>query len=430
MTRLSVALDATVLAELMLLRAHSGIGRAVTEIITKLQWDERIELTLSGACSPDPAGTPLALADLRAQRNWPVPVDDPHHRRLPVALHTRVYNGYRRRGAEQAPSAMALRAAWKMLKVVDTTPRPAPRRSIFHSSFLPLAPPQHTGGGRRLLSIWDLIPLSDPETGAVPALLAQSRALLASLTPSDHIVVNSRHVAQDVVRHVDVDPASVHVVHLAADPSFGRAADRDIATARAFVGVIGPRYILAVASVQPRKNLPLLIRAFGLLARTLGDDETELVILGQDWVDPRSTRTSLRDHADLAGRIHRIERIPEAHIAGLYAGAAAFVFPSRFEGFGLPLVEALAAGAPILAANASTAPEILGGAGVLVEPDDHVTLARELKRVLEDDPWRATLSGRSLERAKAFSWERSASTLADVYLEVANDSPQGVGLVR
>jgi glycosyltransferase involved in cell wall biosynthesis len=184
-----------------------------------------------------------------------------------------------------------------------------------------------------------------------------------------------------------------------------------VAPALARAGVWGP-FLLAVGSVQPRKNLVRLVEAFGALHRTRPD--LQLVIVGPSgfrsrWVKETIVRRGMADAVRLLGYV------PEEDLVGLYNAAIAMVYPSVYEGFGLPVVEAMACGRPVIAANTSSLPEVAGDAAILVDPFDVSALHAAMLRIVTDARQAEELGARGLARSVQFSWPRTAAAALAAY---------------
>lgn len=184
----------------------------------------------------------------------------------------------------------------------------------------------------------------------------------------------------------------------------------------------GKRYLLYVGGISPHKNLDSLISAFARVVREPGHSDVRLLLVGDDAGD--AFRTC---HEELSGQIERLSLgesveflgyVPDDDLVHLYGAAQAFVLPSFLEGFGLPVVEAMSCGAAVLASDRGSLPEVLDGAGHLFDPSDVESIADALRRVLSDDSYRGELRARSVRRAGAFSWERSARQLIDLFHEI------------
>jgi glycosyltransferase involved in cell wall biosynthesis len=186
--------------------------------------------------------------------------------------------------------------------------------------------------------------------------------------------------------------------------------DEDVAAVRSTFGLRGP-YVLSVGTLEPRKNLPGLLEAFAALGR----DDLTLVVAGPaGWgeaLEPSAAR--------LGDRVRLTGFVSEAQKAALYQGAAVFCYPSFWEGFGLPVLEAMAQGCPVVTSAGTATEETAGGAAELVDPNDTAALAAALARVLEDPARADTLRSRGLARARECTWERTAALVAAAYDEVA-----------
>src|SRR5450631_2524684 len=180
---------------------------------------------------------------------------------------------------------------------------------------------------------------------------------------------------------------------------------------RARYGIARP-YILTVGTLEPRKNLPLLLRAFDRLRAKVDSPagELDLVTVGaKGWRD-RELRAELALRL-ASGRVHLLGYVPEEDLVALYGGAVAMAYPSHFEGFGLPVIEAMACGTPVVATDVEALHEVSGGAAILVPPGDDQALAAEIARLAEDPGARRAARQRGLARAATFSWEATAERL-------------------
>lgn len=175
------------------------------------------------------------------------------------------------------------------------------------------------------------------------------------------------------------------------------------------------RYLLALGTVEPRKNLPRLVRAFDAVAAA--DPDLGLVIAGADG--PDSDRlTAAVEACTASGRVRRLGYVSIEERRDLLAGASVFAYPSLYEGFGLPPLEAMAVGVPVLAADTGSLPEVLGDAAVLVDPEDVDGIAGGLHQLLNDEALRLELVARGRERSKSFDWDATAARLVELYREL------------
>lgn len=236
-----------------------------------------------------------------------------------------------------------------------------------------------------------------------------------------HVIASSESTRKDVLKYVGVPENRVSVVHLAADES--RYFPRDRVAAQGKVrGKYGirPPYVLYISRIEhPGKNHVRLIRAFDR-AKRAGGLPHQLVLAGSDWgraadVHREADTSASRDSIVFTGFAAE-QDLPE-----LYAGADAFVFPSLFEGFGIPLIEAMACGIPVACSNVSSIPEVAGEAALLFDPYDEVSIEQALAKLLTDRGLQQELVRRGLERSKAFSWRNTATQTAETLRRVVQE---------
>jgi glycosyltransferase involved in cell wall biosynthesis len=175
-------------------------------------------------------------------------------------------------------------------------------------------------------------------------------------------------------------------------------------------------FLLYVGNIKPHKNLERLIDAFGRV-RAAGLDELRLVIIGDEISRYPAMRQAVHRH-QLDKYVRFLGFQPYETLAGFYRLARAFVFPSLYEGFGLPPLEAMACGTPVVTSNVSSLPEIAGGAALLVDPYDTASIAEGITRAVTDEPLRQQLAQRGLARARDFSWAQSVAATHRIYMEV------------
>jgi glycosyltransferase involved in cell wall biosynthesis len=237
--------------------------------------------------------------------------------------------------------------------------------------------------------------------------------LRAAARRADAILVPSESTADDVIRGSSVDPTRVHVTPLA--PSFAATGeDPDVALER--LGVRKP-FVLSVGTLEPRKNLIRLVRAYRQVAP---DVPHALVLAGPTgW---HATELEAELSRPGPGTIVRAGRVDGGQLTALYRSADAFAYVSLYEGFGLPVVEAMSAGAPVVASNTSSIPEVAGDAALLVDPEDVGAIADALARVLSDPELADDLRRRGREHAAGYTWDRTARATLDVYRQVTGAS--------
>lgn len=268
------------------------------------------------------------------------------------------------------------------------------------------APPRR--GAPYVLTVHDLQPLEQRATHGPLKRAYLAAVLPRSVRAARRVAVPSQFVRQSLLTRLDADPQHVVVIPhgVATHPSPTAA---DVLAAR--YQLDGP-IVLYPAITYPHKNHTVLVDAF---ARVVADHPGALLVLTggtgaeEDHLAAQIERLHLRD------RVRRTGRIPAADVAGLYRAATVVAVPSRYEGFGLPAAEALAYGAALVAAEATALPEVVGDAGVLVDPDDPSAWAAALRHLLDTPGERERLAEMGLQQAQRYSWAANATALADLY---------------
>jgi glycosyltransferase involved in cell wall biosynthesis len=280
----------------------------------------------------------------------------------------------------------------------------------------PAGVPRVRKGQRLVVTVHDLAFEHFPEAFPPRWLRLYRAGLTAAVRRADAIVTPSRATADDVIARSGVAASRVHVTPLAAFEATGTPADADELASR---GVRAP-YVLFVGTLEPRKNLDRVIDAYRRLAAD-GLPHTLVVNGPVGWGTP----VPGRDRAGAgAGRIVWTDGLHEPALDALYRGADAFDYPSLYEGFGLPVLEALARGVPVVTSTTSSLPEVAGDAAVLVDPTDVVAITEGLRRVLTDEALRADLAQRGPAQAARFSWAATARATLDVYRVALGADPR------
>lgn len=270
--------------------------------------------------------------------------------------------------------------------------------------------------GPLVLSIHDLSCFDHPEMHPEERVRLMQRDLPGAIERADQIIVISQATGQALQRWFGVAPARINLTYLAADARYHPRAGVLLQATLARFGLVPGEYVLSVGTLEPRKNLPALFAAHAGLPEALRQ-RFPLVVAGmRGWHQAEALNAS--SAAMARGELRLLGYVPDAAVPDLYAGAAAFAYPSRYEGFGLPPLEAMASGVPVITSNRTSLPEVVGSAGLMVDPDDVDGLREGLRRLLEDRVFAATLGEAGRLRSRSFSWERCARETQAVYAKV------------
>jgi glycosyltransferase involved in cell wall biosynthesis len=283
---------------------------------------------------------------------------------------------------------------------------------LLHSpDFIPPAFGYH----RSVITVHDLNFLYYPQFLTAESRRYYNGQIEWAVRRADHILADSHATKTDLVSTLSVEPEKVTVVHLAADPTYHPLADEEARDVAAKYG-LGPGYLLFVGTLEPRKNLPGLIQAYRLLREGRTTDEPLVLVGGKGWL-----YEEIFEHVEalhLTEHVRFLHNVPNADLPGLYSAAGLLTTPSFYEGFGLPALEAMTFGTPVVVSDRASLPEVVGEAGLLVNPDDTEDIARALGRVLTEEPLRARMRERGLAQAARFTWDEAARQTLAVYHDV------------
>lgn len=366
-----VALDAT-----PLVGARSGVGRFVAELAAALGARPDVEL----------AGWVASTRALVARRDRPLVEGlDVGWFPLPAVVATRLWRH------------IGWPAHERFVGSVDV---------VHGTNFV--VPPTRAAG--RVVTVHDLSYVHDRDE--MPASIARFDDLVAwAVRGGAAVHVPSAYVAGEVAERYP--GADITVVHEGAPVPWGAGARRD-----------GPPTIVAVGTALRRKRFPLLVEAFGLVAADPAHADARLCLVGAEGPDSQAVEAAVeRLPPPVRGRVRLAGRLDERELRRVVGGAAVVAVPSTYEGFGLPVLEAMAAGVPVVATRAGSLPEVAGDAARLVAADDAAALATGIADVLADDTLAAHLAEAGLARAATFTWDATAAGLVALYERVAAGHP-------
>lgn len=283
---------------------------------------------------------------------------------------------------------------------------------VFHSSDVLL---WRQPGALSVVTILDLTALLHPEFHTASTIEMQLQKYRFAQEEADAVIAVSEVTKSEIVTHLKIPAGRVYVVHVGVDPAFYPIRDHEaVARVLAPMRLRPGEFILHVGTIEPRKNLVRLVEAFHEARGAFPSPRPKLALAGgRGWlyreVFERVAALGLQKEIIFLGRV------PGDTLPALYNGALIFAYPSLCEGFGLPPLEAMACGVPVIASHTSSLPEVVGDAGILIDPTDTQALANALVSLAANAELRADLSARGLARAALFSWEEAARKTLEVY---------------
>ncbi len=293
------------------------------------------------------------------------------------------------------------------------------KADLFHVPFF--APP-YFSRTPNIATIHDIIPVRLPVYRDSPRMRAYMRLVTRAARKSSLIITVSQHAKKDIIDVLKVPAERIRVTYEAAGDEYKPISDPEtLARARARYGLSADsRYILYLGGLDHRKNVPLLVRAFAHVYQQGNDPTLQLLIAGNPdqksgplFPDPRPVAADLGMSGQIIYRY-----IEEEDKPAIYSGASLFVYPSYYEGFGLPPLEAMSCGAPVVCSNRTSLPEVVGDAAITFDPDNTGQLVAAMRSVLTDRELEADLRAHSLQQAARFDWRKTAKETLAVYEEV------------
>ena len=281
--------------------------------------------------------------------------------------------------------------------------------AVFHSPNFFLPPYD----GPSVATVHDLSIYRFPDTHLAARRRYFDLAFERSLRRADAVITVSEAVRRELIADYAVDAARVTAIHHGVDAAFRPRDAQQLQPVLSRHGLQAGGYTLSVATLEPRKKLDRLIAAYARLPASLRQRHPLVLTGSAGWLNDHIREAIDRGRAE--GWLRYLGYVPQEELPALYAGARALALISVYEGFGLPVLEAMASGIPVLTSNVSSLPEVAGGAALLVDPDDVPAVSGQLERLLTDEPWRASAVAAGLQRARQFTWERCVQRTVEVY---------------
>lgn len=279
--------------------------------------------------------------------------------------------------------------------------------------------PPRRGGRRHVITVHDLNFLYYPQFLTKESKRYYAEQIRWAVDHADGVIADSNHTRDDIIRELSVEQQRVHAVHLAADPLFSRVAnDESDGAVRETVDRYGlePGFILFVGTIEPRKNLALLLESYAMLRRQTASAPRLVLVGSKGWLFDEIFAAietyGLEDH------VLHLQQVDDRQLAHLYLSAGLLALPSFYEGFGLPVLEAMHCRCPVIASNRASLPEVVGEAGILLSPEDPESWAASMQTVLNNADLREEMVRAGLKQAQNFSWERTARATRSIYEQV------------
>lgn len=290
------------------------------------------------------------------------------------------------------------------------------RPDVFHSpDFIPPA----FGAARRIITVHDLNFLYYPEYLTEESRRYYRGQIRWAVAQADLISADSEHTRQDLIHRLGVPPEKVRTIYLAANPLYRQRPAAD-AVSQTLAEYDLPRgFLLFVGTLEPRKNLPTLIEAYATLRREAKVDVPLVLVGGKGWLY-EEIFTAIEAQG-VARHVRHLSGISDQALAHLYHGAAVLALPSHYEGFGLPPLEAMHCGCPVVVSDRASLPEIVGDAGLLLPPDDIPAWVEALAGVLSDSEQRGQMIARGYRQAEQFTWGQTAAATLNLYTGAAEE---------
>ncbi len=399
-------------------RRESGVGRVCRNMLSELL--ERPECAVTLASSEHICGAPIYAARRGLSDRFPGPAS-PAGRlfvQLMAGMHRVIYHS--EPCVDVTAGGRFARRVWHRLARVPVDPLNASQlqsAEIYHASHYPLpALPLAGRHLRKVITVCDIIPLVRPEFFDSGILTFFNR-VIGSIDRHTWVIAISESTKRDVCSVLGILPERVFVAPLAAESAiFYPCHDKEKrAAVRHRYNIPAGPYLLSLCTLEPRKNLASLVGAFCLMARQNPEIQLNLVLVGASGWHLELLHQALERAAELRPRIILPGYVADQDLASLYSEAHAFAYLSEYEGFGLPPLEAMQCGVPVIASNSTSLPEVVGEGGVLLNPLDEMKLAEVLGRLCRDDVWRKELGARGSQRAARFTWARCVDNVVATY---------------
>lgn len=391
--------------------ARTGIYRVVSNLTLELLARENLDLSFS------------TLSSLQVNQLTVKYLEDRgfNGRAFPAGIVEKMLTATGNVDLEAPQNSLATKVLSRLCRI-SRTRRIGLEADLFHSHYLPLPVFKTADIPVKMLTIYDIIPLLHPEYFG-ESFVDDFKSIMASFSPEkDFLFAISECTKRDICAWFDMDPERVFVTPLAAatDLYYPVQDKEELAKVRTKFSIPDGRYFLTLATVEKRKNLQMSIDCFRAVASEAGNEDLYFVLVGTRGWKVKELIEEIENDPLLQNRVIFTGFVEDKYLSALYSGAEAFLYPSLYEGFGLPPLEAMQCGLPVITSNSSSLPEVVGDAGLLVDPTDKDGMCDAMLTLLNDTAIHQEFREKGIERAAQFSWSNCADATLAGYTQAWN----------
>jgi alpha-1,3-rhamnosyl/mannosyltransferase len=271
--------------------------------------------------------------------------------------------------------------------------------------------------GASVTTVHDLSFIHCPEYHPKERVQHLKKHLKITLEKASHVITDSEFVRKELIAQMGVEPERVSTILLGVDDNYHPRSEAELASVLLKHQLTAGKYLLSVSTIEPRKNILSMLAAYMELDKALRKNYPLVLVGGDGW---RNQDITAKIKALVKqGEVIHLGYTSNEDLPYLFAGARAFVFVPFYEGFGLPPLEAMASGIPVLTTHVSSIPEVVGDVGILVDPNDLEAIQQGMVKLLTDEQWRSSTIERGLQRAKQFTWEKCVEQTILIYKQIA-----------
>jgi glycosyltransferase involved in cell wall biosynthesis len=308
---------------------------------------------------------------------------------------------------EEKNSALKIRYNLKKIK----------KSAIFHSTFFQIPDEiSQLPKINKFITVYDLLPVKFPHL-FTEEHISHYKATLQSITDDTYIFCISNSTKNDLCEYLNhINPEHVFVTHLAASSLFYPVRDQSIIqTVKEKYNIPDRPYILSLSTLEPRKNIELTINAFADIVLQERINDLYLILVGTKGWKFDAIFEKIKEYPEVEKRVIFTGYVADEDLAALYSGSTMFVYPSLYEGFGLPPLEAMQCGVPVITSDNSSLPEVVGNAGIMIDSKDKNSLCQAIIKIYKNEPFQNSMSTESVEQANKFSWNSCVNQTIDAY---------------